>query len=119
MKGENVEAGSYYYLAQIAILKGDKEKAINYMNIAIELDPKIYDRVQKETIFIPIKNNLKSPIKNEEKTKKSRLSMKERRALNHLSKTCLLISNLNNDDITMMKKLKEREKDANEKQRGN
>ena len=70
IKGEDTEAGSYYYLAQVAILKGDKEKATNYMNIAIELDPKIYDRVQKETIFIPIKNNLKSPIKNEEKTKK-------------------------------------------------
>lgn len=118
-KGENIEAGSYYYLAQIAILKGDKEKAINYMNIAIELDPKLYDRVQKETIFIPIKNNLKKPIKNEEKTKKSILSIKERKALNHLSKTCLLISSLNNDDITMMKKLKEREKDFNEKQREN
>ena len=109
-KGEDVVAGSYYYLAQVAILKGEKEKATNYMNIAIELDPKIYDRVQKETVFIPIKNDLRKPeYKIKEEKKRTKLSIKERKALNHLSKTCLLISSLNNDDLAIMKKIKEKD----------
>ena len=120
LKGEDVESGSYYYLAQIAILKGDKEKATNYMNIAVELDPKIYQKAQKETVFTPIKSAIKKPekVENDEK-KKTKLLLKERKALNHLAKTCSLISSLNNDDLIMMKNVKEKEKERQEKQRGN
>lgn len=118
IKGEDVEAGSYYYLAQVAILKGDKEKAINYMNIAIELDPKIYNKVQKEVVFTPIKNDIKKPTRErQEEKKKTKLVLKERKALNHLSKTCSLTSGLNNDDITMLKNIKE--KQLQERQREN
>ena len=118
VKGENVEAGSYYYLAQVAILKGDKEKAINYMNIAIELDPKIYNKVQREVVFTPIKNDIKKPTRErQEEKKKTKLLLKERKALNHLSKTCSLTSGLNNDDITMLKNIKE--KQLQERQREN
>ena len=120
VKGENVEAGSYYYLAQVAILKGDKEKAINYMNIAVELEPKIYDKVQKETVFTPIKNEIRKPsVELKEKKRKTRLLLKERKALNHLSKTCSLISCLNNDDVNVMINLKEKEQEKEERQRGN
>ena len=119
LKGEDVEAGSYYYLSQVAMLKGDKEKATNYMNIAVELDPKIYKKAQKETVFTPIKNEIKKPEKEQmEEKKQTKLLLKERKALNHLSKTCSLISELNNDDIKMMKNLKEKEIEKNEKQRG-
>ena len=120
IKGEDVEAGSYYYLAQVAILKGDKEKATNYMNIAIELDSKIYDKVQRENVFIPIKNDIRKPEKIlKEEKRKNKLLAKERKVLNHLSKTCSLISNLNNDDFISMKKLKEKELQKEEKQREN
>ena len=120
MKGEDVEAGSYYYLAQIAILKGDKEKAINYMNIAIELDPNVYNKAQREVVFTPIKNDIKKPQKTEDKEKRgTKLLLKEKKALNHLSKTCSLISSLNNEDIEMMKNIKEKEREAKEKQREN
>ena len=119
VKGEDVEAGSYYYLAQVAILKGDKEKATNYMNIAVELDSKIYDKVQKETVFTPIKNEIRKPSAELKKEKKkTRLLLKERKALNHLSKTCSLISSLNNDDVNVMINLKEKEQEKEEKQRG-
>ncbi len=119
LKGEDVEAGSYYYLSQVAMLKGDKEKATNYMNIAVELDPKIYKKAQKETVFTPIKNEIKKPEKEKmEEKKQTKLLLKERKALNHLSKTCSLISELNNDDLKMMKNLKEKEIEKNEKQRG-
>ena len=120
LKGEDVEAGSYYYLSQVAILKGDKEKATNYMNIAVELDPKIYQKAQKETVFIPIKNGIKKPEKENQKEKrKTKLLLKERKALNHLSKTCSLISSLNNNDLIMMKNVKEKETEEQERQRGN
>lgn len=119
LKGEDVEAGSYYYLSQVAILKGDKEKATNYMNIAVELDPKIYKKAQKEVVFTPIKNEIKKPEKEDkEEKRKTKLLLKERKALNHLSQTCSLISTLNNDDITMMKNIKEKEIEEQERQRG-
>ena len=118
VKGEDVEAGSYYYLAQVAILKGDKEKAINYMNIAVELDNTIYNKVQKEIVFAPIRNEIRKPEKNRnEERGRTKLLLKERKALNHLSKTCSLISGLNNDDITMMKNIKKKELKKEEKQR--
>ena len=55
------------------MLKGDKEKATNYMNIAVELDPKIYKKAQKETVFTPIKNEIKKPekVQMEERSKLS------------------------------------------------
>ena len=119
LKGEDVEAGSYYYLSQVAILKGDKEKATNYMNIAVELEPNIYKKAQKETVFTPIKNEIKKPEKEENSEKKrTKLLAKERKALNHLSKTCSLISSLNNDDLTMMKNIREKEAKKEERQRG-
>ena len=119
LKGKDVESGSYYYLSQVAILKGDKEKALNYMNIAVELDPKIYNKMQKETVFTPIKNEVRKPNKENENIRKSKLRLKERKALNHLANTCSLISSLNNDDITMMKNVKEKEMGRTEKQREN
>ncbi len=120
IKGEDTESGSYYYLAQVAILKGDKEKATNYMNIAIELEPSIYDKVQKENVFLPIINNIRKPKKeNIFEKKRTKLLFKERKALSHLSKTCSLISSLNNDDLKIMKNIKEKEINQNEKQREN
>ena len=120
IKGEETESGSYYYLAQIAILKGDKEKATNYMNIAVELEPSIYDKVQKENVFLPIINNIRKPKReNIFEKKRTKLLFKERKALSHLSKTCSLISSLNNDDLKIMKNIKEKEIKQNEKQREN
>ena len=120
IKGEDTEAGSYYYLAQVAILKGDKEKAINYMNIAVELDPSIYNKVQKENVFLPIINDIRKPEKeNIFEKKESKLLFKERKTLKHLSRTCSLINNLNNDDLKIMKNIKEKEIKQNEKQREN
>ena len=119
LNGEDVEAGSYYYLSEVGMLKCDEEKAKNDMKRAVELDPKIYKKAQKETVFTPIKNEIKKPEKEQaEEKKQTKLLLKERKALNHLSKTCSLISELNNDDIKMMKSLKEKENEKNEKQRG-
>lgn len=119
LKGENVESGSYYYLSQIALLRGDKEKATNYMNVAIGLEPKLYDKAQKENVFTPIKQEIIEPTEEaRQSAKKNELPPKEKRCINHLSKTCTLVSSLNNDDIKMMANVKKREKQKKlEKQR--
>lgn len=119
-KGEEVESGSYYYLALVALLKGDKDKAINYMNVAIQLEPKLYDKIQKETVFMPIMKNISVPTKEEIDSKKeSKLDKKQRKITKHLSKTCSLVSSLNNDDIKTMVNVKKKEKEIEEKQREN
>lgn len=118
LKGEDVESGSYYYLSQVALLKGDKEKATNYMNIAIGLEPRLYEKVQKETVFTPIQQSVIEPTKEAlESARKNKLPPKDKRAINHLSKTCTLVSSLNNDDIKMMANVKKRENQKMEKQR--
>ncbi len=118
MKGESAESGSYYYLAQVAILKGEKEKATNYMNIAVELEPNMYKKVQKENVFTPIKKDIKKPEKaiNEDKNK-IKMLLKEKKAINHLSKICSLSNSLNNEDIIMMKKIRENEKNKDDYQK--
>ncbi len=110
-KGEDSEAGSYYYLAQIALLKGDKEKAINYMNIAIKLEPKLYEKIQKDTVFMPIIKEVIEPNKEvKENARKNKMRYKEKKCVNHLAKTCTLVSSLNNDDVKTMKNVKKKEK---------
>lgn len=112
LKDEKLESGSYYYLAQIAMIKGDKDKAINYLNVAIELDPEIYVKVNEESIFVPIKNAIKKPEyednKEENKEEKDEIQTKEDRVVKHLEKTYSIVGELNNNDITMMKNLKEK-----------
>ena len=109
-ESEDLEAGSYYYLALIAMMKGDKDKAKNYMNLAIELDPEEYARMAKDPIFIPIKNEIRKP-ENEKQNKKKKLTYKEIKSNEHLENTCLLMGNLNNNDIIMMKNIKNRDKE--------
>lgn len=118
LKGEDAESGSYYYLAQVAMLKGDKEKAINYMNIAIELDPNMYRKVQKETVFTPIIAQIKKPTQeiNREK-RRNKMKLKEKKAINHLSKICTLSASLNNEDIAMMRKIRDSERNKDDFQR--
>ena len=51
----DLEADSYFELAKINLIRGEKEKAINYANVAIESNPKkIVKKIKNEPIFIPI-----------------------------------------------------------------
>ena len=64
----------------------------------------------KDPIFIPIKNEIRKP-ENEKQNKKKKLTYKEIKSNEHLENTCLLMGNLNNNDITMMKNIKNRDKE--------
>lgn len=109
LEGQDAESGSYYYLSQIAMLRGDKEKAINYMNLAVELDPSMYKKMQRENLFSTIKAYVRKP-NGDKELRKNKMKLQEKKAINHLSKTCSLITSLNNEDVEMMKKVKENEK---------
>lgn len=118
-KQEDIEAGCYYYLSKIALLKGDEDKAKNYMNVAVQLDKKVYSQMQKDPIFIPIRNEIPEPLGNTEDIqmeKKKILTQKERTVNSHLLKTCILVENLSNEDLKVMKKKKEIAKEQKQKE---
>lgn len=113
LNSENMESGAYYYLAQICMLKGEKEKAINYINVAIELDSKIYKKIEGQTIFAPIIKRIKAPSLNDTLNleEKSKLTIKEEKTQKHLEDTYYLVNKLNNNDLKMMKNIKENKKE--------
>lgn len=51
----DVEADSYYELSKIYMLKNEKDKAITFVQKAIEIEPEYIKVARKEPIFIPIK----------------------------------------------------------------
>ena len=93
--------------------------AINYINIAIEQDFSIYKKIEGEVIFAPIIKRINPPIKNRDNiTTISKLSKKEEMVKKHLDDTYYLVNKLNNNDLTMMKNIKEAiKKEQNQKQR--
>ncbi len=57
------EAKSYFQLAKIYCLKGEKDKAINFLNKAIELDPRLLKKASREKILEPIKQFITVSVK--------------------------------------------------------
>lgn len=115
---EDIEAGSYYYLAQISMLRGEKAKAINYINVAIELDSKIYKEIEAQPIFLPIIKNIKTPNLNDTLSLKvqNKLTKKEKLTQKHLKETYYLVNKLNNNDIKMIKNIKKSMENEKENQ---
>lgn len=106
---EEIEAEAYYYLARISMIKGKTAEAKNYANIAIEENPKIFDKMSEENIFAPIMDEVNKPkIKQEEKRrgKRKTLTKKEKMIDQHLDDTCKIVGKLNNNDIEMMENVK-------------
>lgn len=102
---EEVESGAYYYLAKIAIIKGELEKAINYADVAIEEDKTIYDKIQKDNIFVVIRNKVKKPKVDDTNIKKVTLNKEEMRVSEHLDNTYGLVGKLNNNDLQMIENI--------------
>ena len=108
---EELEAMSYYQLAKVCALKGEKDKAINFINKAIELEPKLLKLAAKERAFKDIKEHItvsvKMDVDDEEKEydeeeqeekydEKSHILKKEERAAQiYLEETNSLIQDIN------------------------
>ena len=64
-----LEAMSYYQLAKIYVYKGEKDKAITFLNKAIELDPKLLQLANKEKTFKKIKEYITVSVKMDDTVK--------------------------------------------------
>lgn len=64
---EELEPWAYYQLAKVYILKGEKDKAINFLNKAIELAPLLLKRASREKAFEKIKEYITVSARMDEK----------------------------------------------------
>lgn len=112
-ENSELEADTYYELAKINIIKGEKEKAINYANIAIEVDARrIVPKIKNEDVFIPIIAKINIPFNldalNEER-KGQKLSQKDIMAKEHLEEMVDKTRKLGYSDIEILNRNKKRE----------
>ena len=104
---EELEASSYYQLAKIYAYKGEKDKAINFLNKAIELEPKFLKLAEKEKSFEKIRSHITVSAKmeeiditdeynNEKSNKKSAILIKQEKiARKYLEEKALIIEEMN------------------------
>ncbi|MBR2704304.1 MAG: tetratricopeptide repeat protein [Clostridia bacterium] len=109
------EPDAYFYLSIIYMLKGDRDRAVGYANIAIELDKRMYKRVSRQEIFAPVMKEIRS---GKSKIRRNDLTKQEFRTRRHLEEMFALVSKMTNNGRTVdmedwrAKKVKERaEKD--------
>jgi len=104
MNNEDLEASSCFYLAKIYMLKSQNDNAIKYINLAIELDYKIHEKVGEEPLFIPIYKYIQRPIIDENADEKRvQLAKKEIKTKKHLEKTYEIAGKLSYSDINIIK----------------
>ena len=76
---EELEPIAYYQLAKVYIYKGEKDKAINFLNKAIELEPKLKKLAEKEKAFEKIKEYITVSVKMEEQESKEQPEYEEKK----------------------------------------
>ena len=94
---EVLQADSFYELSKINLMRGRKETAIKYANIAVDLDGrKISGRLKDENLFIPIISKISIPfnLETEDERIKRQLADKEILAKEHLENTSILTANM-------------------------
>jgi len=85
------------------MLKAQNDNAIKYVNLAIELDYKMYEKVQEELLFIPIYKYIQRPIIDQNADeKKVKLKRKEIKTKKHLEKTYEIAGKLSYSDINIV-----------------
>lgn len=108
-ENEEYEADCYFELAKINLIKGDKETAIRYANMAIDIDAKkISEKIKKEPLFMTIMTKIAIPFNMEEKECMPSLSKKEKLAKKHLEETSELTANMGYEK-TIRKEEKQRD----------
>lgn len=91
---EKISAYSYYYLAKIRLIQDNKEQAIKYINMAIEIYPTIIKRVEDDNLFIPILSQIKNQ---KEKNIESKLEKSQENIVEYLGNTFEVVETLTND----------------------
>lgn len=117
LQDEELEDDAYFYLAYIAMLKGDEIKAIDYLNVAVDENPEIYDRIKKELIFKIILYKVNKPSNNNPIKKKNvKITKKEKRTIKHLRHTYEVVGSLNHNDIKVMKIIQTKREEGRERE---
>ena len=95
-----------------------KDKAIQYVNIALESNPrKIAEKIKKDEAFIIIMHKLTIPLNLENiEEKPSGLSGKDRKAKEHLEKSSEITRSIGYDEIKMLKYKKSKLENVTEKE---
>lgn len=86
----DLEAMSYYQLAKIYALKGEKDKAINFINKAIELEPKLLKIAAKERAFKDIREHITVSVNMEEQEEKEQIEDEEKEEIQEDTKSHVL-----------------------------
>ncbi len=86
---DDFEAISYYQLAKIYVYKGEKDKAINFLNKAIELEPSLLKLAEKEKCFEKIKEHITVSVKMDEPDEKEEIDEENK---NQIKRNVILIN---------------------------
>ena len=122
LEDEELSADSYYELSKIAMIKKDKDKAIQFANIAIDIDAsKVVPKIKKDPIFIPVIARISIPFNiNSNEDIKHKLTEKELIAKEHLEDMFEITRNLSYADIKLLKNEERKvQKDIEENQNEN
>lgn len=88
---EEIQAEAYFYLSKIKLINNENNLAVQYANIALELEPTLIKKMEKDIYIATILGKLK--IK-EEKNVKTKLNKEEKNLINYLDKTYGVVQNL-------------------------
>lgn len=92
---EKLQAEAYYYLAKIKLINGQKELAIQYTNITLELEPNMIKIIERDTDFLPIMGKIKIPANKKTTTK---MNKKENEIIEYLNNTYGVVEKLIQND---------------------
>ena len=114
-ENNELEADAYFELAKINMIKGEKQKASEYANIAIEIDAKkIVPKIKNDEIFIPIiaKINIPFNLENpDEEEKENKMTKVEITAKEHLEEMADITRTLSYNDIDLLNRNGRRKKE--------
>lgn len=118
MNVEDTEPECCYQLARIYLMRGEKERAINYLDRAINLDTSFAKRASKDPVFITIERYIPKTI-NEIKRKKISMVKAEILAKEHLEETYALVGKISKNDLKNMNINKDKDIDIHREEREN
>ena len=118
MNVEDTEPECCYQLARIYLMRGEKERAINYLDRAINLDTSFAKRASEDPVFVTIERYIPKNI-NEIKRKKLSMTKAEILAKEHLEETYALVGKISKNDLKNMNINKDKDIDIHREEREN
>ena len=88
---EEIQAEAYYYLAKIKLINNENNLAVHYANIALEIEPNLIEKMEKDIYFASILGKLKTK---ENKFVKTKLNKEEKNIINYLDNTYGVVQTL-------------------------